>query len=66
MENISLMTKKIFFWLGNDYTHYSLAYALQKEYDHKLFAIIEVTEKAFDDFADSKMDKETNKKLLGI
>ncbi len=28
--------------------------------------IIEVTEKAFDDFADSKMDKETNKKLLGI
>ena len=28
--------------------------------------IIEVTEKAFDDFADSGMDKETNKKLLGI
>ena len=28
--------------------------------------IIEVTEKAFDDFADSGMDKETNKKILGI
>ncbi|SVA09420.1 uncharacterized protein METZ01_LOCUS62274 [marine metagenome] len=28
--------------------------------------IIEVTEKAFDDFADSGVDKETNKKLLGI
>ena len=28
--------------------------------------IIDVTEKAFDDFADSGMDKETNKKLLGI
>ena len=28
--------------------------------------IIEVTEKAFDDFADSGIDKETNKKLLGI
>ena len=27
--------------------------------------IIEVTEKAFDDFADSGVDKETNKKLLG-
>ena len=28
--------------------------------------IIEVTEKAFDDFADSGVDKVTNKKLLGI
>jgi len=28
--------------------------------------IIEVTEKAFDDFADSGMDKTTNKKILGI
>ena len=28
--------------------------------------IIDVTEKAFDDFANSGMDKETNKKLLGI
>ena len=28
--------------------------------------IIEVTEKAFDDFADSGVDKETNKNLLGI
>ena len=28
--------------------------------------IIEITEKAFDDFADSGIDKETNKKLLGI
>ena len=28
--------------------------------------IIEVTEKAFDDFADSGVDKKTNKKLLGI
>ena len=28
--------------------------------------IIDVTTKAFDDFADSGMDKETNKKLLGI
>ena len=28
--------------------------------------IIDVTEKAFDDFADSGMDLKTNKKLLGI
>ena len=28
--------------------------------------IIEVTEKAFDDFANSGMDRETNKKILGI
>ncbi len=49
------MTKKIFFWLGNDYTHYSLAYALQKEYDHKLFAIIEVTEKPAEFFKTQKL-----------
>ena len=28
--------------------------------------IIDVTEKAFDDFADSGMDQDTNKRLLGI
>ena len=28
--------------------------------------IIDVTTKAFDDFADSGTDKETNKKLLGL
>ena len=28
--------------------------------------IIDVTTKTFDDFADSGMDKETNKKLLGL
>ena len=28
--------------------------------------IIDVTTKAFDDFADSGMDRETNKKLLGL
>ena len=28
--------------------------------------IIEVTEKAFDDFADSGMDEAINKKILGI
>ena len=49
------MTKKIFFWLGNDYTHYSLAYAFQKEYDYKLFAIIEVTEKPAEFFKTQKL-----------
>ena len=28
--------------------------------------IIEVTDKAFDDFADSGIDKDTNKKILGL
>ncbi len=39
------MKKKIFFWLGNDYTHYCLAYALQRQYDYELYGIIEVSEK---------------------
>ena len=49
------MTKKIVFWLGNDYTHYCLAYALQKQYDYKLFGIIEVTEKPEQFFKTQKL-----------
>ena len=37
------MKDKIVFWLGNDYTHYCLAYALQKKYDCEMYAITEVT-----------------------
>ena len=37
------MSKKILFFLTNDYTHYCLSYAFKKKYDYKLYAISEVT-----------------------
>ena len=37
------MSDKILFLLTNDYTHYCLAYSLQKIYDCKMYAISEVT-----------------------
>ena len=39
------MKKKIIFWLGADYTHFCLAYALQKKYDCDMYGIVEVTNK---------------------
>lgn len=39
------MKDKIIFWLGNDYTHYCLSYALKKNYDCDLYAIAEITER---------------------
>lgn len=37
------MVKSILFALTNDYTHYCLSYAFQKQYDCKMYAISEVT-----------------------
>lgn len=39
------MKDKILFWLGSEFTHFSLAYYLQKMYDCDLFAIIDITDK---------------------
>ena len=51
--------KKILITTGGTGGHVIPAQIIQEH-------IIEVTEKAFDDFADSGMDKQTNKKILGI
>jgi len=37
------MKDKILFWLGSDFTHFSLSYYLQKMYDCDLYAIIDIT-----------------------
>ena len=37
------MGKTVLFALTNDYTHYCLSYAFQKQYDCKMYAISEVT-----------------------
>ena len=39
------MKKKVIFWLSADYTHYCLAYALQRKYDCEMYGITEVTDK---------------------
>ncbi len=39
------MKDKVLFWLGSEFTHFSLAYYLQKMYDCELFAIIDITDK---------------------
>ncbi len=49
------MKQKVIFWLGNDYTHYCLAYAMQKQYDYDLYGIIEVTNKPTDFFKNQKI-----------
>ena len=49
------MKDKIIFWLGNDYTHYCLAYALQRSYDCEMYAITEVTERPRPFFQNQKL-----------
>ena len=36
---------KILFWLDADFTHFAIAYFLQKRYDCELYAIVDVTNK---------------------
>jgi hypothetical protein len=40
-----IMKDKIIFWMGGDFTHFSLSYYLQKMYDCELYGIIDVTNK---------------------
>lgn len=39
------MKDKVLFWLGAEFTHFSLAYYMQKMYDCDMFAIIDITNK---------------------
>ena len=39
------MKDKIVFWMGGDFTHFSLSYYLQKMYDCDLYGIIDITNK---------------------
>ena len=39
------MTDKILFWMGGDFTHFSLSYYLQKMHDCELYGIIDITDK---------------------
>ena len=49
------MKDKIIFWLGNDYAHYCLAYALQKKYDCEIYGISEATERPKQFFQNQKL-----------
>jgi hypothetical protein len=51
------MRDKVIFWLGNDYTHYCLAYAFQRKYGSEIYAIIEVAEKPKQFFQNQKLVK---------
>ena len=39
------MKDKILFWLDANLIHYGIAYALQKQYDCDLYAILSITNK---------------------
>jgi len=49
------VTDKIFVWLGNDYTHYCISYALQKKIDCKLYGITEITSRPKEFFKNQKI-----------
>ena len=40
------MSQKILFWLGVEFTHFCLSYAMQKQYDADYYAIIDITAKS--------------------
>lgn len=39
------MADKIVFWLGVEFTHFCIAYALQKQFDADYYAVIDITKK---------------------
>ena len=49
------MAKKVIIWLGNDFTHYCLAYALEKKHDFELYGISEVPNKPKQFFEKQKL-----------
>ena len=36
------MKEKILFWISEEFTHFSIAYYLQKHTDYELYAIVDV------------------------
>ena len=51
------MTKKILFYINANFTHFAIAYYLQKQYDYKLFAIVDITHKPKNFFEIQKLIK---------
>ena len=39
------MTKKVLFYINANFTHFAIAYFLQKKYDCDLYAIVDITNK---------------------
>lgn len=40
------MVAKILFWLGVEFTHFCLSYAMQKKFDAEYYSIIDITAKS--------------------
>ena len=55
------MKDKIMFWLGVDYTTFSLAYSLQEKIDCDMYAIIDITKKPKVFFNENDAKKFTTK-----
>ena len=53
--NDELMTSKILFWFGTNYTHFCLSHNLQKKTDAEMYAIVDVTEKPKPFFQNQKL-----------
>ena len=53
--NDELMTSKILFWFGTNYTHFCLSHNLQKKIDAEMYAIVDVTEKPKPFFQNQKL-----------
>lgn len=51
------MKDKIIFWLGAEFTHFCVAYGLQKQYDCELYAVVDVTDKPKKFFQEQKLVK---------
>ena len=51
------MTKKILLYINANFTHFAIAYYLQKKYDCQLFAIIDITHKPKKFFEEQKLVK---------
>lgn len=49
------MKDKVLFWLGAEFTHFSLAYYMQKMYDCDTFAIVDITDKPKKFFQEQKL-----------
>ena len=48
------MSKKILFWFGSDFTHYCLAYYLQKSLNAEFYSVVDITNKPKTFFKDQK------------
>ena len=49
------MSKKILFWFGSDFTHYCLAYYLQKSLNAEFYSVVDITNKPKTFFKDQKL-----------